>query len=87
MQEAGKDRIDILKMDIEGAEYDVGDGALKDGIRIDQLCVEIHTHHGSGSRAGLLKALGFILRLYRSGYRIMFNAAMDFTFTHRSLLR
>lgn len=87
LQEAGKDRIDVLKMDIEGAEYDVIDGLLKDGILIDQLCVEIHTDHGSGSQAGLLKVVGLIFRLYRAGYRIVFNTAMDFTFAHRSLLR
>jgi FkbM family methyltransferase len=86
MEEHGRDAIDILKIDIEGAEYEVIDGILREGIKISQICVEIHTHHRSGSQATIWDAARLILRLYCSGYRIVFNSAMDFTFVHRSVL-
>jgi len=35
--------IDVLKMDIEGAEYDVIDSILSAGVRIDQILIEFHS--------------------------------------------
>lgn len=42
MQNLGHDRIDLLKMDIEGAEYAVLKDLLASGIRVKQLLVEFH---------------------------------------------
>jgi FkbM family methyltransferase len=42
MKELGHTSIDILKMDIEGAEYDVLDDILSQKIIIKQLLVEFH---------------------------------------------
>lgn len=42
MQELGHDRIDILKLDIEGAEYAVLPDMLESGIRPKQLFMEVH---------------------------------------------
>lgn len=86
LAEHGHDTIDILKMDIEGAEYEVIDSFLRRGIKVSQLCVEIHTHHGSGAQRSIWNAAGLIFRLYRAGYRVVYNSAMDFTFVHRSVL-
>ena len=41
-QELGHDRIDLLKIDIEGGEYDVLPDVLDSGIPIRQLLVEFH---------------------------------------------
>ena len=43
-----KQTIDILKMDIEGYEYEVLKQAIKDGAfkQIDQLLVEVHVNPG-----------------------------------------
>lgn len=41
-QELGHQHIDILKIDIEGSEYDVIDGILSSGVSIDQILVEFH---------------------------------------------
>jgi FkbM family methyltransferase len=38
----GHQKIDILKMDIEGAEYGVLEDILNSGINISQICVEFH---------------------------------------------
>jgi FkbM family methyltransferase len=44
MRELGHNHIDILKMDIEGAEYRVLENILKSGISIRQILVEFHPH-------------------------------------------
>lgn len=43
--ELGAERIDLLKLDVEGAEYEVLADALEHGPPIDQLLVEFH--HGT----------------------------------------
>lgn len=40
MQELGHDRIDLLKLDIEGAEYQVIESLLADKLAVDILCIE-----------------------------------------------
>ncbi len=42
MRELGHDHVDLLKMDIEGAEYDVVEDILSCGANIRQLLVEYH---------------------------------------------
>lgn len=44
MRELSHDRLDVLKMDIEGFEYEVLDALLSSEIRPDQIAVEFH--HG-----------------------------------------
>jgi len=65
MQDLGHDRIDILKMDIEGAEYEVLDHLLKSSVRPQQLLVEFH-HRFAG--IGIPKTLNAISHLRQSGY-------------------
>jgi FkbM family methyltransferase len=43
-RELGHERIDVLKMDIEGAEYAVIDDILASGIPIGQILIEFHHH-------------------------------------------
>ena len=42
MQQLGHRRVDVLKIDIEGAEYDVLTDMLESGIAVGQLLVEFH---------------------------------------------
>jgi FkbM family methyltransferase len=65
--ELGHGRIDLLKMDIEGAEYEVLDNLLKSAVKPVQLLVEFH-HRFPG--VGLEKTAAMIARLRGSGYRI-----------------
>ncbi len=44
--EMGHDRIDLLKIDIEGAEYDVVPGLDLRSLGVRVLCVEYHPDHG-----------------------------------------
>jgi len=42
MEELGHDRIDVLKIDIEGSEYAVLDEIVEKGIDVQQILVEFH---------------------------------------------
>jgi len=67
MQELGHDRIDLLKMDIEGFEYSVIDDIIDVGIRPQQLLIEFHHNmytHGRGETdraVAMLKTAGYDL--------------------------
>ena len=63
----GHDKIDLMKMDIEGAEYEVLDGLLASAIKPTQLLVEFH-HRFPG--IGLEKTADVIQRLREAGYKI-----------------
>jgi len=63
----GHTRIDLLKMDIEGAEYEVLEGLLASPFMPYQLLVEFH-HRFPG--IGISKTVDIIERLRNAGYKI-----------------
>ncbi len=63
----GHDRIDLLKMDIEGAEYEVLDGLLASPVKPNQLLVEFHHRFVED---GLERTYDVIGRLREAGYKI-----------------
>ena len=63
----GHDRIDVLKMDIEGAEYEVLDGLLESPVKPTQLLVEFHHRFVEN---GLERTYDIISRLRDAGYQI-----------------
>jgi FkbM family methyltransferase len=67
MQMLGHPHVDLLKMDIEGAEYEVIDDLLRSGIRPRQLLVEFH--HRMIPR-GAWRTWRCMQRLRRAGYRL-----------------
>lgn len=67
MKELGHDRIDVLKMDIEGAEYDVIEDITTTGIRPGQILIEFH-HRFPG--VGIRKTKDTIARIKSMGYRV-----------------
>lgn len=67
MKELGHDRIDVLKMDIEGAEYDVIEDISRSGIRPPQILVEFH-HRFPG--VAVSRSNEAIDRLRSMGYRL-----------------
>ena len=74
MQKHGDTSIDLLKMDIEGFEYDIIDGFLAAGIPVRQLCVEFHPWLKPG------RTWPCIRKLYTAGYRIVHKHRGDHTF-------
>jgi FkbM family methyltransferase len=79
MQELGHDHLDILKMDVEGAEYEILEDILSSKLRPKQLMVEFHHRFPS---VGFAKTQHAVESLQGVGYRI-FNvgqAGLDFSF-------
>ena len=67
MKELGHTRIDCLKMDIEGSEYEVIEDILTNKLDIPQILVEFH-HRFEG--VGMRKTLHATALLRRNGYRL-----------------
>lgn len=74
MRDNGDSYIDLLKMDIEGFEFDIVNQLLDQRIPVGQLCVEFHPWLRPG------QTVKTIARLYRAGYRIIHKHRGDYTF-------
>jgi FkbM family methyltransferase len=68
MKELGHDRIDVLKMDIEGAEYEVVEDILRKKIFPQQLLVEYHHEMYPGLTTR--QTVNSIKTLTNSGYQL-----------------
>lgn len=60
-------RIDLIKMDIEGAEYDVIDNILDSNIEVNQILVEIHDRFYSEGRK---RSKMLLEKLNKKGFKI-----------------
>eukprot|EP00293_Proteomonas_sulcata_P001107 CAMPEP_0184318718 /NCGR_PEP_ID=MMETSP1049-20130417/104304_1 /TAXON_ID=77928 /ORGANISM="Proteomonas sulcata, Strain CCMP704" /LENGTH=86 /DNA_ID=CAMNT_0026638583 /DNA_START=68 /DNA_END=325 /DNA_ORIENTATION=+ len=61
MREMGVNKLDMVRMDVEGAEWDVLQGWIESGIlkSVDQLLLEIHMDRALPERyASILSKLG-----------------------------
>ena len=67
MAELGHDHVDVVKLDIEGAEYDVIEDLRTASIRPSQILVEFHHRF---SNVGLKKTRSAIRVLRAMGYRL-----------------
>lgn len=61
------DKIDILKIDIEGYEYEVLDSVLSSGLIIDQILIEFHYRFVPDGKE---KTINAIKKLEKHGYEI-----------------
>lgn len=67
LAELGHPRIDLLKIDIEGAEYAVLRDLLASGVAVGQLLVELHHRFPT---IGLARSRAAIAELRRAGFRV-----------------
>ena len=67
MDELGHDRIDVLKLDIEGAEYAVIPELLDSGVLPRQVLIEVHHHFKT---VAVEQTRRLIEQLNDAGYRI-----------------
>ncbi len=74
----GHTQIDILKMDIEGAEYGVLGDILGSGLNIPQILIEFH-HYRSG--VPLATTQTAVDALERAGYRAFHESASGYEFS------
>jgi FkbM family methyltransferase len=75
MSELGHEHLDLLKMDIEGAEFEVIQSLLEDEISVETICVEFHR-----SVAGLGPVVQAIRNLEVNGWRVIAGEGWNFTF-------
>lgn len=82
MTELGHDHIDILKMDIEGAEYGVLRDLLGSELRPRQVLIEYHHRFPD---VGLLQTADSVRLLHAHGYRIFYISAdgQEYSFLHK----
>ena len=74
MNELGDQRIDIIKMDIEGAEYAVIDQLVRDGPLPSALCVEFDQPQPPRRTAGAVR------KLRAAGYELVHIDFFNYTF-------
>ena len=74
MDDLGHNHIDVLKVDIEGAEHRVIESFIADGIRPEVLCVEFD------QPVPLRRVLRSIRLVQRSGYRLVRIELWNYTF-------
>lgn len=80
MKERKHVRIDLLKMDIEGFEYDVIDHLLQHSIDVKQICVEFHHFMENIPQH---KTTTAISNLKEAGYIVIYKTRNDYTFFRR----
>ena len=80
MSDHHKDRIDLLKIDVEGFEYEIIQSIFDNNLNVRQICIEIHHNRFISIEQTIVDAAVLILQLFLHGYRIIYNNSMDFTF-------
>ena len=85
LAELGHRRIDVLKIDVEGSEFEAVPDILASGIEIDQLLVEIHYHFPSRS---VQSGLALIEQIRAAGFRCFHISprGLEFGFVRQELL-
>lgn len=83
MADLGHGSLDLLKIDIEGAEYGVVDDICRSGIRPRQLLIEFHHRF---PEFGTARTEAAIKSLKDAGYRLFWVSDLgeEFGFVHRS---
>jgi hypothetical protein len=79
MQKLGHSRIDVLKMDIEGAEIPVIADLASSELQIAQILVEFHHHVGNADEVGTTRKA--IESLHSMGFRLFHNSAVGKEFS------
>ena len=85
-EDLGHDKIGVLKMDIEGAEYDVIEMLFEKDLKIDQILIEFHDRFFDDGVEKSKKAISF---LNNQGYEIfaISDTYEEISFIKKSLLR
>jgi FkbM family methyltransferase len=90
MKELGHARISILKLDIEGAEYQVLESVLNHKIEVDALCIEYdESHLNHLDRHYIDRIEGSLKALNNAGYHIIAKEphCHNYTLLHQRAIR
>lgn len=78
MRQNGHTHIDLLKIDIEGCEYEVIDDILGKRILVRQICADFDYDRVAGASRG--KAIRAMLKLAARGYKLISQEGANHTF-------
>lgn len=78
-------KIDLLKIDIEGAEYEVIRSILKNKIKALQICVEFHNNVLPGIPTSW--TVNSLLRLWNRGWRVIHKSGSNHTLWNQSMIQ
>ncbi len=88
MQELGHTQLDLLKIDIEGAEYDVINTILDDKLDIKVLCVEHDEWYHHKDDQYLKRINGIIGRVLNAGYVLAdIDSAANTTYVRKDVFQ
>lgn len=89
----GIKKIDLLKLDVEGVEYEVIDEIIDNNIIVDQITLEFHHHFGA---IKISKTNEAIKKLFKAGYKLIYanesysptggEGGNEYSFVHERLL-
>lgn len=85
VSELGHTKIDVLKMDIEGSEYNVIESILKSKVVINQILIEFHDRFVTHGERRTKNAIG-LLKNYGYETFAISNKLEEFSFIHKSLI-
>jgi FkbM family methyltransferase len=71
--------IDLLKLDVEGAEYRVIDSLLEDRAAVRILCIEFHESRNGRSADHRRERAAALAKLHRAGFRIISAEGPQYT--------
>ena len=87
MKELGHTRIDVLKLDIEGAEYKVIESIIEDGLDIGIIFVEYDELHSKKYEGYEERIRESVSRIREYGYTLVaLKPKCDYTFVKNSLM-
>ena len=84
MRKLGHNKIDLLKMDIEGCEYSVLNDIIFNNYNIDQILVEFHHRR---DKEKMIKTIKIISELQKQTYMIFYisTSGEEYSFIKRNL--
>lgn len=82
MQILGHSDLSLLKLDVEGAEYEILASILASDIRPSVLCVEFDEGYHPLDDAYLSRIQSMVVRLKAEGYRLTYLDGWNTTFIH-----
>ncbi len=80
LERLGHDRIDVLKLDVEGVEYEIIDDLVEVFPRIGQLLIEFH-HRLIPGREGVDRSRKAIKALLKVGYSLFYVSRRSYEYS------